>query len=156
GPMRHKMFAIVDRTNLTQDVNKLNPTSTDKRLQGPRPIYFPYAPVNINGNNITPMSQTDADAAVTLTVPGYGVGPNGGVMVRAPIDHNGDLSRAGTVDNVFTDKSGEWWEVRPGTKLFLGTGVNDPANPNYTNTDAEVVTVTGVAQVGGQYLVQCQ
>lgn len=156
GPMRHKMFAIVDRTNLTQDVNKPNPTATDKRLQGPRPIYFPYAPVAINGNNVTPLSQTDAGAAVTFTVPGYGVGPNGGVMVRDTIDHNGDLSRAGTVDNVFTDKSGEWWEVRPGTKLFLGTGVNNPTDPNYTNTDAEVVTVTAVAQVGGQYMVQCQ
>jgi hypothetical protein len=147
GPMRHKMFAIVDRTNLTQDINNLNPTYNNARLQGPRPIYFPYTPVDGKG---TPQSQTDASVQVTLSVPGYGIGPNGGVMVRDTIDHNGDLSRAGNVDNVFTDKSGEWFEIVANrTKLFLGNG--DATNPN---SDAEVVTVTAAGQLGQNFVVQ--
>ena len=147
GPMRHKMFAIVDRINLTQDVNNFNASANNVRLQGPRPIYFPYTPVAANGNTITPLTQTDAGTAVTLTVPAYpwngGMGPNGGVMVRDTIDHNGDLSRSGNVDNVFTDKSGEWWEIRPGTRLYLANG--DSTNPN---SDAEVVQVTNVGVIG--------
>ena len=131
--MRHKMFAIIDRTNLTQDLNNvniLNPNGTNNaRLQGPRPIYFPYQPVTVNGTKITgTMSQTDpVPGVVTLQVPAYRLGPNGGLLVRDTVDHNG-------LD--YSDTSGELWEILPGSKLFLGTG-----DVNTANSDAETVTV---------------
>jgi hypothetical protein len=55
--VRHQFFAIVDRTNLTQ--NPANP-----RLQGPRPIFFSYEPKQVNGADPT------TPGTVTCYVPG--------------------------------------------------------------------------------------
>jgi hypothetical protein len=134
--LRHQFFAIVDRTNLTVDQNPAN----GARIQGNRPIFLPYAPVN--GNNpltMTSMAATEPynpSLAVTINVPSYGMGPNGGILVRDTIDHYGrDFDQAGT------NSTGEVYEILAGKLLFVDVGSRAEAAP-VLNVNAALGQVT--------------
>lgn len=64
--VRHKFFAIVDRTNLTID-----PTSTPARvLQGQRPVFLSYEPIPANPADLrSPDPDTTATRTVQVRVP---------------------------------------------------------------------------------------
>jgi hypothetical protein len=137
--LRHQFFAIVDRTNLTIDQDP----AKGGRIQGNRPVFFPFAPIDPN-NNFNPLTVTNvADAAkvpVTITVPSYGVGPNGGILVRDTIDHYGrDFDQAGT------NSTGEVFEILPGInqQLFIDVGSRAEACTvlNIVNAAAGQITV---------------
>jgi hypothetical protein len=111
--LRHQFFAVVDRTNLTIDQDQ----AKGGRIQGNRPVFFSYTPVNGN-NNMTVTNMGDAaNVPVTITVPSYRTGPNGGILVRDTIDHYGrDFDQSGA------NSTGEIFEILPGSSLFLDVG----------------------------------
>jgi hypothetical protein len=146
--LRHQFFAIVDRTNLTIDQNQTN-AATLGRVQGNRPVFFPYAPVD-TANNFAPLTVTNMAAdltangqnpiSVTISVPSYGVGPNGGVLVRDTIDHYGrDFDAAGT------NSTGEIYEILPGInkQLFVDVGSRAEACTvlNVVNAATGLITI---------------
>jgi hypothetical protein len=74
--LRHRFFTIVDRTNLSigdparqiYDPNYLSDGAVvDARKQSNRPIYVPFEPVTVNGNNLTPVNLVQAGAPLLLT-----------------------------------------------------------------------------------------
>ncbi len=116
--LRHKMFAIVDRTNLTLD-------GQNARLQGGRPVFFGLNPINpgaagfqgnltVNGQNELNFQQTAVGGAeIETVVPAYsyvGAGPNAIVTIRDTVDHNGQE---------YSATSGEKFDIRPGSVLYL-------------------------------------
>ncbi len=67
--IRHKFFAIVDRTNLAIDQ-----TTTPKTLQGPRPIFLSYEPVQQ-----TPEPDTTTTQTVIVRIPATAATSTGGL-----------------------------------------------------------------------------
>ena len=134
--LRHQFFAVVDRTNLTLNVNQLNPSDNNPRLQGPRPIFMPFTPMQ--GQQQATMA--DPGPVVMNVVPWYGgMGPNGGFLARDTVDHFGQP---------YSATSGDQFEIIPNkTTLFVDVGI-----------DAEPVLVTGIQQVmiGGVQTAQVQ
>jgi hypothetical protein len=122
--LRHRMFAVVDRTNLSID-------SLNGRTQGPRPIFFPLEPITVGPTNshgdLTVNAQNQfvglqttvsvpPTAIIETMVPHYsvqGVGPNGVLTIRDTIDHNGQE---------FSATSGELFQIRRGTALYVDVG----------------------------------
>lgn len=132
--LRHKMFAIVDRTNLSLgDALNPNPSYNRPRIQAGRPIYFPMLPINpgaagvqgnlsVNANQELNFAQTvAAGQIIETTVPAYsfvGAGPNGVLTIRDTIDHYGQE---------FSATSGESFQIQVGTMLYVDVGDPDPA-----------------------------
>ncbi|MFL5342568.1 MAG: hypothetical protein ACJ8F7_20675 [Gemmataceae bacterium] len=139
--LRHKFFAVVDRTNLTLNVNQMNPSDNNPRVQGPRPIFFPFAPMNGQG----PATFADAGGVTALVpwsptwAPNNGIGPNGGFLIRDTVDHYGQP---------FGLTSGDSFEIIP-NKTYLNVGVG---------IDSEAVLVTNAAptMVNGVQTLQIQ
>jgi hypothetical protein len=119
--LRHKFFAVVDRTNLTMD-------PANSLLQGPRPIFFPLDPVDPVTNNPVTYVPGKNPAGAKTRVPAYS-GGLGFMTIRDTIDHNG---------NEFSSTSGASFTITAGTTLYVDVG------------DAlEAVTVTSVDGTNG-------
>jgi hypothetical protein len=150
-PRRHKFFAIVDRTNLSLDIN--NP-----RMQGRRPIFFPLHPVNSSAavglqepyaimagtaGPATPAAEAFVPAADVEPIPGGGVQ----LVLRDTIDHYG---------REFSDnpsaRSGETASIQPGQILFLDVGERqeyirvESVLPNVANPSRSRITFYAVQE----------
>jgi hypothetical protein len=97
--IRHKFFAIVDRTNLTID-----PSSTPTRmLQGSRPVFLSYEPVNATNSVLDPDPDTTTQ--------------RNNIVVRVPATSIVNGALMGTYD-------GETWRIRAGDAILLDVGAN--------------------------------
>ncbi|HEV3143474.1 MAG TPA: hypothetical protein VGZ47_06260, partial [Gemmataceae bacterium] len=95
--LRHRFFAIVDRTNLAMgdparqiyDPNfQTDGTIVDGRKQANRPIYVPFEPVQVQGNNLIPQNSAPAGSA-QLTATVYGEVINGSLTLKDQFAQNG-------------------------------------------------------------------
>ena len=128
--IRHKLFAVVDRTNLSVD-----PTSTaTRRLQGPRPIFLSYEPTVPNASPQNPIPLTLPDP---ITVKN-GNNPPQAFNVRIPATFNTTV-RVGNapVPAVGGYYDGQMWALVAGQSLLVDIGPRQ-----------EMVTVTAVQFLG--------
>jgi hypothetical protein len=115
--LRHKLFAVVDRTNLS--VLPASPTT-----QGDRPIYFPLVPTAVGGAPESNVITAGASTAVIQLSTAYAAGTITPqlhyVIVRDTIDHFGN-SYSPFVYNL-SGGSGRTSQIIEGQGLYLDTG----------------------------------
>ena len=102
--IRHKFFALVDRTNLTIDVNQARLTLNPRIVQGERPVFLSFEP---KSNDLT---QPDPDTTAVSTV-----------TVRVPAQYP---ATAGTTSKIQGTYDGVLYTIDVGTTLRLDVGPN--------------------------------
>jgi hypothetical protein len=120
--VRHQFFAIVDRTNLTQ--NPANP-----RLQGPRPIFFSYEPKPVNG----------ADPVTPGTVQCYVPGTVSGNTITGTYEDSPWTITAGQTSLVVDVSASAWNANNPTSSQEAVTVTGVGTDPN---NGSAVVTFT--------------
>jgi len=104
--IRHKFFAVVDRTNLTID-NAAATASPPRYLQGEKPVFLSYEPVT------TDLKNPDPDTSVTRSVP-----------VRVPA--TGYNSATGELTGFYDGVS---WSVKAGDNVLVDIGARQEKVP---------------------------
>ena len=126
--VRHKFFAVVDRTKLSTD-------PTNSRLQGTSPIYFRYEPANaqpLANDQITTSGATTVNVNIPAT---YGV--NGSYLT-------------GTYDGIpWTINVGSTFTITPDTVGSTGVNALYPAGKGVVNGYQQTATVTGISFTQG-------
>lgn len=136
--LRHKFYAIVDRTNLTiESVVGGNQTATARPRQGQRPVFLSYEPHNSGqihkgpvpppGANAQVLDQTidplmtDPDTTQPLTNPPPLRGKRA-VSVRVPAGTMNVVNGVVTLEGIY---DGQGWSLKTGDTILLDTGANE-------------------------------
>ncbi len=132
--VRHKFFAVVDRTKITTD-----PTiSTSPGMQGTSPVYFNYDPANAVPLSNDPLTNSGMAASVNVNVPAtYGV--TGSYLT-------------GTYDGTpWTITVGSTFTIAPDTQQGPGAVSSPyyPAGNGVVNGYGQTATVTGISFTQG-------
>ncbi len=134
--IRHKFYAIVDRTNLTIEtvVGGLQ-SATARPRQGQRPVFLSYEPMNsglirkaqgapglgnIGDTTIDP-HLPDPDTSQPLTQPAAYSGKYA-VAVRVPATTVNTVNGVLTLEGVY---DGQGWSMKTGDMILLDTGANE-------------------------------
>ena len=98
--VRHKFFAVVDRTNLAIDQTTLG---TSRQLQGPQPVYLSYEPTTADIRLPDPATSSVASASIRIPA-------------------TGSTSSNGTLTGLTGVYDGQLWTLQVGAKILLDVG----------------------------------